>query len=157
MIYNAYVNFHSQTMTYSGGIDYNNTQSGFHIGGVGEAKGAICPPPPPPPPPGSWGPPPPLDFDFILPHSLVVDAALLNISNTLVCPPLIKCLDETLTTKVYYISPKPSINFFGLHPIVKLLYSTTGKPTTCHQQRNLISQKFTVSSIKKVCHEYVFL
>ena len=39
---------------------------------------------------------PPLDFDFILPHSLVVDAAPPYISNTLVCPPLIKCLDETL-------------------------------------------------------------
>ena len=33
---------------------------------------------------------PPLDFDFILPHSLVVDAAPPYISNTLVCPPLDK-------------------------------------------------------------------
>ena len=30
---------------------------------------------------------PPLDFDFILPHSLVVDAAPPYISNTLVAPP----------------------------------------------------------------------
>ena len=64
--------------------------SGFHLGGGGGggAKGGICPPLDPECPP--------LDFDFILPHSLVVDAAPPYISNTLVCPPLIKCLDETL-------------------------------------------------------------
>ena len=46
-------------------------------------------------------PPPPLDFNFIVPHSLVVDAAPPCISNTLVCPPLIKCLDETLVVLTY--------------------------------------------------------
>ena len=39
-------------------------------GGEGGAKGGVCPP---------WvssaPPPPPLDYNFILPHSLVVDAA----------------------------------------------------------------------------------
>ena len=40
-----------------GGVFIMHT-AGFHLGGGG-AKGGVCPP---------------LDFDFILPHSLVVDA-----------------------------------------------------------------------------------
>ena len=45
-------------------------QQDFIYMGGGGAKGGICPPPPP------WIPsaPPPLDFDFILLQSLVVDA-----------------------------------------------------------------------------------
>ena len=56
--------------------------AGFHLGvgkGGGGAKGGTCPPLDPECPP--------LDFDFILLHSLVVDAAPPYISNTLVCPP----------------------------------------------------------------------
>ena len=50
-------------------------------GGRGGDKGGHLPPPPLDPEC------PPLDFDFILSHSLVVDAAPPYISNTLVCPP----------------------------------------------------------------------
>ena len=68
--------------------------SGFHLGGGG-GKGGHLPPPPLDPEC------PPLDIDFILLHRVVVDAAPPYISNTLVCPPLIKCLDETLYVCIY--------------------------------------------------------
>ena len=61
---------------YMGGVGRVKTQ-GFILGGGG--GGGVYPPLDPKCPP--------LDFDFILPHSLVVDATPPYISNTLVCPP----------------------------------------------------------------------
>ena len=64
------------------------TLTGFHLGGGEGRRGAFAPP---------WIPSaPPWILTLFCHTAWWLMPPLLNISNTLVCPPLIKCLDETL-------------------------------------------------------------